>query len=154
VFAKRRDVVVGAVDPCTAPAAGSPKGIPGFWLRAMQNCSSVRDFIEEHDEPVLEYLTDVTTSFIADCKGFKLEFHFAPNPYIEDAVLTKTFHIPNFVVQAEDDEDEDGEDDVRHCCGRCAQPRRSSNADPRAPPATAPPSLLRPPPAAGGRERF
>ena len=111
IFNKRRDVVTGAG---AADVAGNVKGIPNFWMRVMKNCSAVRDFIEPHDEPVLEFLTDVTSAFVGDLEGFKLEFHFAPNPYFEDAVLSKTFFIKNFVMNVEkegDEEDEEDDDD-------------------------------------------
>ena len=99
VCAARRDIVTGAVDPVVSGGAG-PKGIPGFWLTAMKNCRSIADFIEDHDEPVLEFLTDITTAYEGDLAGFRLDFHFAANPYFDNAVLSKVFHIPNFVEGA------------------------------------------------------
>jgi hypothetical protein len=114
VFDKRRDVVTGVVDPAagaSAPAAGGLVGIPAFWLTVMQNCGATRDFIEPHDEPVLEHLVDVKSAFIEDLKGFKLTFVFSPNPYFDNAELTKTFHIPNLLPGSSaeaDDEDDDG----------------------------------------------
>ncbi len=99
VCAARRDIVVGTVDPVVGGGGGA-KGIPGFWLTAMKNCRSIADFIEEHDEPVLEFLTDITTAYEGDLAGFRLDFHFAPNPFFDNAVLSKVFHIPNFVEGA------------------------------------------------------
>jgi nucleosome assembly protein 1-like 1 len=100
VCAARRSVVTGEVDPVAAGAGGTVKGIPEFWLRAMMHCRSIADFIEEHDVPVLKYLEDVTTGYVGDLAGFRLDFHFAPNPYFENAKLSKVFHIPNFVEGA------------------------------------------------------
>jgi nucleosome assembly protein 1-like 1 len=97
VCESRRAVVTGAVDPVASAAAGAVTGIPEFWLRAMMNCRSIAEFIEEHDLPVLKYLQDVTTAYVGDLAGFRLDFHFAPNPYFENARLSKVFHIPKFV---------------------------------------------------------
>jgi fused signal recognition particle receptor len=44
---------------------------------------------------------------IGDLSGFKLDFHFAPNPYFDDATLSKTFHIPDLVMKEEGDDDDD-----------------------------------------------
>ena len=110
VCATRRDVVVGTVDPA-AHHAGAPKGIPGFWLTAMKNCRTIADFVEEHDYPVLEYLTDITTAYVGDLAGFRLDFHFAPgNPYFDNEVLSKVFHIRNFVEGAEEKPKEEGKE--------------------------------------------
>jgi nucleosome assembly protein 1-like 1 len=117
VCAARRSVVTGEVDPVAAGAGGTVKGIPEFWLRAMMHCRSIADFIEEHDVPVLKYLEDVTTGYVGDLAGFRLDFHFAPNPYFENAKLSKVFHIPNFVdgapevEGAEKNEDEEEDED-------------------------------------------
>ena len=110
IFNKRRDIVTGVVEPPGTPASAI-KGIPGFWLRVMQNSSAVRDFIEPHDEPVLEFLKDVTSTFVGDLEGFKLNFHFRENPYFTDAVLSKAFYIKNYVMNEEEKEDAEDEDD-------------------------------------------
>ncbi len=38
---------------------GSGTGIHNFWLDVLKNCGATKMAIEEHDEPVLEYLTDI-----------------------------------------------------------------------------------------------
>ena len=121
VCAARRAVVTGEVDP-VAGAAGV-KGVPEFWLRAMKNCRAIADYVEPHDEPVLKYLTDVTTAFVGDLAGFRVDFHFAANPYFENAVLSKVFHIPHMIegapeaeggaaAAAEEEEDEEDDEDA------------------------------------------
>jgi len=99
VCVARRDIIVGTVDPA-AHHGGAIKGIPGFWLQAMKNFRTINDFVEEHDFPVLEYLNDITTAYVGDLAGFRLDFHFAPNPYFENTVLSKVFHIRNYVEGA------------------------------------------------------
>ena len=39
------------------------KGIPEFWLTTFKNVKMVQEMIMEHDEAILEKLTDVTVSF-------------------------------------------------------------------------------------------
>lgn len=38
------------------------KGIPDFWLNALKMAEVVQDMIQEHDEPILKYLKDITTT--------------------------------------------------------------------------------------------
>jgi hypothetical protein len=77
---KRRGVVTGATE--VEGAAGGVKGIPKFWLTAMRNSSFLSSFIEEHDVPALEYLTDVSTSFVGAMKVRPRRAHpqAQPNP--------------------------------------------------------------------------
>jgi nucleosome assembly protein 1-like 1 len=39
------------------------KGIPEFWLTTFKNVEMLQEMIMEHDEPILEKLTDVTVTF-------------------------------------------------------------------------------------------
>ena len=141
VFDKRRDVVSGATEPAAAAeaaaaAGGGVVGIPHFWLTVMQNCGATRAFIEPHDEPVLEHLVDVKSAYIEGLKGFKLTFVFSPNPFFDNAELTKTFHIPNLLPSAEpEDEDDHG------ASGRAqwSSARALAEAPSAAPPSPSPP---------------
>ncbi|CAD7672096.1 unnamed protein product [Nyctereutes procyonoides] len=58
------------------------KGIPEFWLT-------------EHEEPILKNLKDITVKFsdAAQPISFVLEFHFEPNEYFTNEVLTKTYRM-------------------------------------------------------------
>jgi nucleosome assembly protein 1-like 1 len=94
-------IVVGTVDvptTTTTAASSAPKGIPDFWLQALQNNRHMGDFIEEHDVPVLKSLTDIKVKSLDDFHGFALEFTFAPNDYFEDSVLTKTFKMDSSLL--------------------------------------------------------
>jgi nucleosome assembly protein 1-like 1 len=69
--------------------------VKGFWLEALGNHPAFDGCIEEWDAPVLEYLQDVTKVDLDpddSSKGFKIRFQFAPNPYFEEAVLSKEYH--------------------------------------------------------------
>jgi len=76
------------------PKTGTP-ALQGFWLLALQNHPAMDGEIEDHDEPVLKYLKDVQVSNLDPqdrWKGFRIRFHFAENPYFENAVLSKEYH--------------------------------------------------------------
>lgn len=72
------------------------KGIPSFWLTAMNNVDTIQDMIQEHDQDILKHLTDIQLSFTSKLNGdenmgFILQFIFAPNEYFTNTTLTKTY---------------------------------------------------------------
>ncbi|KAJ8676645.1 hypothetical protein QAD02_012432 [Eretmocerus hayati] len=68
------------------------KGIPDFWLTIFRNVQMLSEMVQEHDEPILKQLTDIKVIFLEkDPMGFILEFHFAPNDYFSNSVLTKEY---------------------------------------------------------------
>jgi len=69
------------------------KGIPEFWLAAFKNAPSLADMIEECDEPILKHLVDVKATTFSEPMSFVLEFHFEPNEYFSNAVLTKHYEL-------------------------------------------------------------
>jgi len=81
----------------TAPAEGGPAtGTPilsSFWLKAMGNHPAFEDIIQEWDEPVLEFVTDIekVQNEEDNSLGFKLIFHFLENPYFENTRLEKEY---------------------------------------------------------------
>mmetsp|Transcript_88061 Transcript_88061/g.252365 ORF Transcript_88061/g.252365 Transcript_88061/m.252365 type:complete len:354 (-) Transcript_88061:254-1315(-) len=89
---QRKEVLMKAEGE-NAPATGTP-ALMGFWLKAMQNHPAFEELIQEWDEPVLEFLQDITSAPLdeTDCnKGFELIFKFAPNPYFENTELKKVY---------------------------------------------------------------
>ena len=68
-----------------------PKGIPEFWLTVFKNVDLLSDMAQEHVEPVLKHLKDSKVKFSdADQQmSFVLEFHFEPNEYFKNKVLTR-----------------------------------------------------------------
>jgi len=120
ILEQRREIVLGDVEPtdemCEWPSdtedeededlaeeteklrieAGDGEdliGVQGFWLTAFKNVELLASMIQEHDEPILEHLTNVKVDFSAEPMGFTLEFHFSPNEYFSDAVLTKSYEM-------------------------------------------------------------
>ncbi|KAK2425172.1 nucleosome assembly protein 1-2 [Trifolium repens] len=53
----------------------------------------IKKEITERDEEALKYLKDIKWFKLDNPKGFKLEFHFDSNPYFQNSVLTKTYHM-------------------------------------------------------------
>ncbi|XP_066524252.1 nucleosome assembly protein 1-like 4a isoform X1 [Hoplias malabaricus] len=125
IFEKRREVVSGAVEPTdeecewhsegeeeelaedlkkkaaleekkegSAPA-DDPKGIPEFWLTIFKHVDMLGEMLQEHDEPILKHLQDITVKFSEPGQpmSFTLEFHFEPNSYFSNTVLTKVYKM-------------------------------------------------------------
>jgi nucleosome assembly protein 1-like 1 len=68
------------------------RGIPEFWLVAMQNNPKVSEMIQPKDEAVLRYLYDIRIEYLDDPQaGFRLCFCFEENEYFTNETLTKTF---------------------------------------------------------------
>ncbi|XP_044581271.1 nucleosome assembly protein 1-like 1 isoform X1 [Cotesia glomerata] len=68
------------------------KGIPDFWLTIFKNVAMLDEMVQEHDEPILKHLYDIKVIFLeSDPMGFILEFHFEPNEYFSNSVLTKEY---------------------------------------------------------------
>nr|XP_058964598.1 nucleosome assembly protein 1-like 1 [Pocillopora verrucosa] len=90
----------------TSELSDDVKGVPEFWLTAMKNVDLLADMIQEHDEPILKHLLDIRVIFTGPDSnvdttqypqptpmGFVLEFHFSPNPYFTNTVLTKSYKM-------------------------------------------------------------
>lgn len=70
-----------------------PKGIPDFWLTVLKNVDTLTPLIKKYDEPILKLLTDIKVrlSEPGEPLSFTLEFHFKPNEYFKNELLTKTY---------------------------------------------------------------
>eukprot|EP00090_Calanus_glacialis_P010113 TRINITY_DN184_c0_g1_i1.p1 TRINITY_DN184_c0_g1~~TRINITY_DN184_c0_g1_i1.p1 ORF type:complete len:388 (-),score=155.62 TRINITY_DN184_c0_g1_i1:226-1389(-) len=70
------------------------KGIPSFWLTIFKNVEMIADMVQEADEPILEALNDITVTFSEkNPMGFTLHFHFLPNEYFTNTILTKSYEL-------------------------------------------------------------
>jgi nucleosome assembly protein 1-like 1 len=70
------------------------KGIFNFWLETLQSFRITSELIQEHDEPILSFLQDIkVVLFDQKPYGYRLEFHFAENPYFTNKVLTKSYEL-------------------------------------------------------------
>ncbi|XP_077517833.1 nucleosome assembly protein 1-like 1 isoform X4 [Amblyomma americanum] len=71
-------------------------GIPEFWLTTLKNLDLVVDMIQEHDEEILKHLIDIKVRNLeppGPPLGFALDFHFEPNDFFSNTVLTKTYEV-------------------------------------------------------------
>lgn len=77
------------------------KGIPEFWLSVLKSAAATDGLIEEHDEPVMKHLEDLTLTFLDEQElnseegviGFRLNFHFSENQWFDNKVLDKTYKL-------------------------------------------------------------
>mmetsp|Transcript_27258 Transcript_27258/g.35753 ORF Transcript_27258/g.35753 Transcript_27258/m.35753 type:complete len:326 (-) Transcript_27258:341-1318(-) len=112
LFGKRGDLIAGRVDvppgeyadPAAPPEPESGSdivGVPQFWLRCMLNHDNLAELINSQDVNALEYLIDIQCEDKIDLTGFTLNFHFAPNPFFKNSVLSKTYDMASIVDNAE-----------------------------------------------------
>lgn len=107
LYDERAQIIAGARDGEQVEGeldeTGEPKvvGIPSFWLTVMHHYEVVGALITEEDESCLQHLQDVKCIDDADATGFKLEFHFGPNEFFKNSVLTKTYEVPNLLLNDE-----------------------------------------------------
>uniref|UniRef100_A0A7M4FHR8 Nucleosome assembly protein 1 like 4 n=1 Tax=Crocodylus porosus TaxID=8502 RepID=A0A7M4FHR8_CROPO len=73
----------------------NPKGIPDFWYTIFRNVDMLSELVQEYDEPILKHLQDIKVKFSEPGQpmSFSLEFHFGPNDYFTNSVLTKTYKM-------------------------------------------------------------
>ncbi|KAL6583983.1 hypothetical protein OROMI_003272 [Orobanche minor] len=68
------------------------KSIPYFWSTAFTSHPALSEFLTEEDEKVFKFLNNLEVEDLEDVKsGYSITFNFNPNPYFENAKLTKTF---------------------------------------------------------------
>jgi nucleosome assembly protein 1-like 1 len=116
LYGKRADIILGKMDEDIAKEHEGKgedgdnekdggegqeekvKGIPQFWVCALGHMDVVAGLITEQDVDCLEHLQDITCVNDENGEGFTLNFHFAPNDYFENAILTKKYEVPNLLL--------------------------------------------------------
>jgi len=111
LFVERFEIIAGKRDDEIAVNAtsdgereagqGNITGVPQFWVCAMGHMETIAELITESDVDCLEHLIDVTCEDFLDGKGFTLKFHFRKNEYFENDVITKSYEIPNLLLEDE-----------------------------------------------------
>ncbi|XP_011496140.1 PREDICTED: protein SET isoform X2 [Ceratosolen solmsi marchali] len=95
-FQKRNDII---------------KRIPNFWVTAFVNNKKIADILEEEEEDALRYLNKLEVEEFEDIKsGYRINFYFDENPYFENDVLTKEFHLGDPASQSTNIRWKDGAD--------------------------------------------
>uniref|UniRef100_V9KK48 Protein SET-like protein n=1 Tax=Callorhinchus milii TaxID=7868 RepID=V9KK48_CALMI len=68
--------------------------LPGFWVTAFLNHPQLSALIDENDEETFNYMTRLEVEEFEDIKsGYRIKFHFGDNPYFENSLLIKEFHL-------------------------------------------------------------
>lgn len=58
------------------------------------NNKKIAEILEEEEEDALRYLNKLEVEEFEDIKsGYRINFYFDENPYFENSVLTKEFHL-------------------------------------------------------------
>lgn len=66
-------------------------GIKNFWLEVLSHHVVLESMIQDHDAEVLEHLLNITSRIVDGGIGsLEVAFHFAPNDFFEEEVLTLT----------------------------------------------------------------
>ncbi|XP_017114535.1 nucleosome assembly protein 1-like 1 [Drosophila elegans] len=88
--------------------------VPNFWLKVLK--ASYTEFISKKDEKILECLCDIRARLHNDpVVKFDIEFHFDPNDFFTNTVLTKTYFL-NCLPDPEDPLSYDGAE-IYKCVG-------------------------------------
>lgn len=70
--------------------------IPNFWVTAFVNHPQISAVLDEEEEECLHYLTKLEVEEFDDIKsGYRIKFHFDENPFFENDVIVKEFHLSN-----------------------------------------------------------
>ncbi|XP_013772046.1 protein SET-like isoform X2 [Limulus polyphemus] len=70
------------------------KKIPNFWVTAFVNHPQISAVLDEEEEECLHYLNKLEVEEFEDIKsGYRIKFFFDDNPYFENDVIVKEFHL-------------------------------------------------------------
>jgi nucleosome assembly protein 1-like 1 len=110
LYEKRKAVVQGEMDDeidkehegeSEEGSGEKRKGVPQFWVCALGHMDVIAELIAEQDVDVLDLLEDVRCEDDENGEGFTLSFHFAPNGFFENNILTKRYEVPNLLLADE-----------------------------------------------------
>jgi nucleosome assembly protein 1-like 1 len=91
-FAEHKEEYEGQITIEGKTEGKASKGIPSFWLEALQHHVIIQEFISERDAEALAYITDVAVETLeGETEGFAIVFRFAENPFFTNTELRKTF---------------------------------------------------------------
>ena len=83
--------------------SGLVKSIPNFWVTAFINHPQVSGILDEEEEECLHALTKLEVEEFEDIKsGYRIHFYFDENPFFENKVLTKEFHLGSGATENSD----------------------------------------------------
>ncbi|XP_037948280.1 protein SET [Teleopsis dalmanni] len=80
--------------PCYEKRSDLVKRIPNFWVTAFINHPQISGILDEEEEECLHALNKLEVEEFEDIKsGYRIHFYFEENPYFENKVLSKEFHL-------------------------------------------------------------
>ncbi|XP_067617403.1 nucleosome assembly protein 1-like 1 isoform X2 [Eurosta solidaginis] len=99
IFEKRR-TILDEFRKKTQGNSSAESNMTNFWLKVLK--ASYTEFISKKDEKILTYLTDIRSKLCNDPSvKFIIEFHFEPNEFFSNKILTKTYFL-NCLPDADD----------------------------------------------------
>lgn len=70
------------------------KKIPNFWVTAFVNHPQISAVLDEEEEECLHFLSKLEVEEFEDIKsGYRIKFFFEENPYFQNDILVKEFHL-------------------------------------------------------------
>ncbi|GIY78892.1 protein SET [Caerostris darwini] len=68
--------------------------IPNFWVTAFVNHPQISAILDEEEEECLHFLSKLEVEEFEDIKsGYRIKFYFDENPYFDNDVIVKEFHL-------------------------------------------------------------
>ncbi|KAG5864822.1 hypothetical protein JTB14_034049 [Gonioctena quinquepunctata] len=68
--------------------------IPNFWMTAILNHPTLSILLDANEVDCLSHLTKLEVEDYEDVKsGYYIKFHFEENPFLENTVITKEYHL-------------------------------------------------------------
>ncbi|XP_054726819.1 nucleosome assembly protein 1-like 1 [Anastrepha obliqua] len=109
----------------THGVSSSENNMSNFWLRVLK--ASYTEFISKKDEEILMYLTDIRAKLYNEpIVKFVIEFHFEPNAFFSNRILTKTYFL-NCLPDVDDPLSYDGAEIYK--CEGCKIDWKQSNSE-------------------------
>ncbi|XP_053946199.1 nucleosome assembly protein 1-like 1 [Anastrepha ludens] len=109
----------------THGVSSSESNMSNFWLRVLK--ASYTEFISKKDEEILMYLTDIRAKLCNEpIVKFVIEFHFEPNEFFSNRILTKTYFL-NCLPDVDDPLSYDGAEIYK--CEGCKIDWKQSNSE-------------------------
>ncbi|CAG9855278.1 unnamed protein product [Phyllotreta striolata] len=76
--------------------------IPNFWITAIMNHPDLNALLDDTEEDCLHHLTKLEVEEFEDIKsGYFIKFYFEENPYFENSVITKKYHLDSATPTSE-----------------------------------------------------
>jgi nucleosome assembly protein 1-like 1 len=73
--------------------------VPEFWFKCLENHPQLSTLLGEKDSEAMAFLTDIQVTRPDEFNnGFALEFSFNENPFFDNTLLKKTYHMESMIM--------------------------------------------------------